>query len=613
LISFSSLRQRLIVILLLPAGLLLAGMGTAGFVHARNSLLEQWTEATILKLQRAAHHVDMRLDGPKEWMRMFQRAGRLDDARPVRRAILEQIRVMEGVVGVDLVWTDPRAREAWVEDPGVPMGTEGEWDMMTRRRGPVPEAIPPRYDPSVNRETVSLVSRLTDDDGGELGRLEVALRFDYLVDAVVASGWWREHEAFLVDRAGRVLTDNLPKHRERFDGTGGPLEERTLAALRDRDFGTVFGPGRPPDRVAGFHRLREAPWSLVIVAPGDRILEDLLAFRNVYSLVVGAFVLVILLLIRFAADRVISSVREISDAAARVADGEYETSLPAKGRDEIGELARDFNRMTIRLKERDRLKAALDLAREVQQNLLPSEGLRRPGLEILGRIVYCDETGGDYYDIVEMPELGERVAVAIGDVSGHGISAALLMTTVRALIRSRLAGPGDLADVVADANRHLCRDTERGGAFMSLFLMTLDPGRDEIRWVRAGHDPAWVFDPAADAFELLTGEGMVLGVDPETPYVENRYAGWTPGKRVILGTDGIWETRCPDGAHFGKERLEAIVREGRTRKAAGLLDTLFAALEDFRGAAPRADDATLVAAIREPEVGPASDAPASDT
>lgn len=613
-LSFSSLQQRLAVLLLLPVSLLLVGMGVAGFVHARRTLLDQWTEATILKLQRAAHHVDMRLARPKEWMRMFHEVGRHANARAVQKAILEQLRAAEGVARVDLEWTDPRAREAWNAGVngrmGMPMGMgmNGNWPMMGQWRESVAEVTPPRYDPAVDGETVSLISELVDTEGQPLGRLEVAFRFVFLVDAVVDSGWWQEHQAFLVDRTGRVLTDNLPKHRSQFTETHEHLEEKTLAALRKRDSGTVLGEGHPPVRVSGFYRLHEAPWSLVIIAPGNRILGNIVGFRNAYILIGGAFILGILLLIRFAGGRIVSSVRKVSDAASRVAAGEYENPLPVKDRDEIGELTRSFNRMMAHLKERDRLKTSLDLAREVQQNLLPSAGLRRPGLEILGRSVYCDETGGDYYDIVRLPELGNRVAVAAGDVVGHGISAALLMTTVRALLRSRLAGPGDLADVVGDVNRHLCRDTEETGAFMSLFLMTADPDRDEIRWVRAGHDPAWVHDPKSDSFELLAGEGMVLGVDPETPYTENRYDGWTPGKRVIIGSDGIWEAENPEGAHFGKERLEAVIQSAPDNSPEALIQAVFSALQDFRGPVPPADDATLVVAARHPNGESASTA-----
>lgn len=601
-LSFSSLQQRLAVILLLPVSLLLVGMGVAGFVHARRSLLDQWTEATILKLQRAAHHVDMRLARPKEWMRMFHEAGRQASARAVQKAILDQLRAVEGVARVDLNWTDPRMRETWNDGGngrmGMGMGMNGDWPMMGQWRQSVAEVTPPRYDPAVDGETVSLVSELTDADGRTLGRLEVALRFNFLVDAVVDSGWWQEHQAFLVDRTGRVLTDNLPKHRSQFTETHEHLEEQTLAALRERDSGTVLGEGHPPGRVSGFYRLHEAPWSLVIIAPGDRILGNVVGFRNAYILIGGGFILVILLLIRFAGGRIVSSVREVSDAAGRVANGEYEKPLPVKDRDEIGELIRSFNRMMAHLKERDRLKTSIDLAREVQQNLLPSKGLRRPGLEILGRSVYCDETGGDYYDIVRLPELGNRVAVAAGDVVGHGISAALLMTTVRALLRSRLAGPGDLAEVASDVNRHLCRDTEETGAFMSLFIMTADPERDEIRWVRAGHDPAWVYDPQTDSFELLAGEGMVLGVDPEAPYTESRYPSWTPGKRVILGSDGIWEAEGPEGERFGKERLESVIQNAPDKSPEALIQAVFSGLREFRGSVPQADDATLVVAAR---------------
>jgi sigma-B regulation protein RsbU (phosphoserine phosphatase) len=102
--------------------------------------------------------------------------------------------------------------------------------------------------------------------------------------------------------------------------------------------------------------------------------------------------------------------------------------------------------------------------------------------------------------------------VVVGDITGHGVDAALLMATARAFLRMRASQPGTLTDTVTAMNRHLVEDVSETGKFMTLFFLTLDVGKKTIEWVRAGHDPAWLYDPDEDRFEDLKGAGVALGV-----------------------------------------------------------------------------------------------------
>jgi hypothetical protein len=141
--------------------------------------------------------------------------------------------------------------------------------------------------------------------------------------------------------------------------------------------------------------------------------------------------------------------------------------------------------------EHDKIKQSLDLAREVQQNLLPNKNPQMERLDIAGRSIYCDETGGDYYDFIS-GGTGENgpITIAIGDVSGHGISSALLMATVRSSLRQRLSQPGDAGGIISDVNRQLVQDVEDSGQFMTMFYLSIDAAKMHAHWVRAGHDPA---------------------------------------------------------------------------------------------------------------------------
>ena len=268
--------------------------------------------------------------------------------------------------------------------------------------------------------------------------------------------------------------------------------------------------------------------------------------------------------------------------------------LPAKTRDEVGQLIESFNTMALQLEERIRLKEALDLAMEVQQSLLPREAPQIEGLDIAGKSIYCDETGGDYYDFLEFSELEGRLGVVVGDVAGHGIGAALIMATVRSLLRSRITQPGTLAEIIRDVNRLLCLDTSQTSSFMTLFFMFADRLNRKINWVRAGHDPAIIYDSSTDSFNELRGSGIALGVDETLSFHEYEYGDWADGQIIVIGTDGIWEAENDATERFGKERLREIIREHRDASAQEILQTITDELTEFRKTEPQQDDITLV-------------------
>ena len=245
--------------------------------------------------------------------------------------------------------------------------------------------------------------------------------------------------------------------------------------------------------------------------------------------------------------------------------------------------------------EQDRIKHSLSLAREVQQSLLPHKSPKMDGLDIAGKSIYCDETGGDYYDYIYGGQ-GEnkKISVAIGDVAGHGISSALLMATVRSSLRQRSSLPGSVASIISDVNHQLVEDVEDSGQFMTMFYMTIDPMSMQAHWVRAGHDPAIFYDPGSDTFEELGGSGIALGVDENWNYKAYEKTGLDKGQIIFLSTDGIWEAFNPKGEMFGKERICDIIRKNSVLSAEEIVHKMFAALKSFQQGAPIEDDITLV-------------------
>jgi serine phosphatase RsbU (regulator of sigma subunit) len=246
-------------------------------------------------------------------------------------------------------------------------------------------------------------------------------------------------------------------------------------------------------------------------------------------------------------------------------------------------------------KEHKRVRQYLSLAMEVQQNLLPKTNPQVDGLDIAGKSIYCDETGGDYYDFLEVGNPAEgKIGIVVGDVSDHGIPSALLMATVRALIRQRCSSFGKIDQVVSDVNRQLAADVKDSGRFMTLFYTEIDTPNNSIRWVNAGHEPAMVYDPATDSFSDLNGSNnLPLGVFEDAEFEEKKRE-LTPGQVIIIATDGIWEARNPDGKMFGKDRIYEIIRQNASASANEIQNAALESLERFQKEAKLEDDLTLV-------------------
>lgn len=285
----------------------------------------------------------------------------------------------------------------------------------------------------------------------------------------------------------------------------------------------------------------------------------------------------------------------LSAAADRLATGDFEARVEIASRDEFGAMGRIFNRVGPQLKEHYRNREALQAAVEIQQSLLPRSAPQVPGLDIHAMSLYSEKLGGDYHDFLCVGEGGaQRLCAAVGDVSGHGVPSAITMATARAFLRLRASLPGTLAEIVADVNRKFVEDVEYSGEFMTLFLARIDRTAFQVQWVRAGHDPAFLYDPQQDRFRDLAGEGAPLGLSDTTRFFESTLP-LAVGQVIIIGTDGIWEARNPSGQMFGKGRLMQVIRENAVEPAKAIAIAVLDAVEEFRNQEEQADDITVMA------------------
>ncbi|MGH7214720.1 MAG: SpoIIE family protein phosphatase [Tepidisphaeraceae bacterium] len=287
---------------------------------------------------------------------------------------------------------------------------------------------------------------------------------------------------------------------------------------------------------------------------------------------------------------------QLSGHVSRVGGGDFDARIHLDGAREFTTLSNDINRMAAGLRQRMELEQSLALATQIQQSLLPRGTPRVRGLDIAGQSRYCDSTGGDYYDFIDVAGLGEgRALVAVGDVMGHGIGAALLMATARAALRAGASSPDhpSLADLMARVNHVLTHDA-RHGLFMTMALLIIDAGTSTVRWASAGHDPTMLFDLRTDQFLDLEGGDIPLGVSDGVEYSEFTRTGLRTGSILVVGTDGIWEARNEADEMYGKERLRELVRQNAQGTAEEISRALDKALVRFIGNAPVRDDVTFV-------------------
>lgn len=486
----------------------------------------------------------------------------------------------------------------------------------------------PHVDPTSRKLVGSVGYAIRDRQGNAVGLAVVDLLLaDILQKTVVNSEWGGDQKPFLLLREDHPATgapglrilgqiDYIKGRRHwmtpiEWEWLSSDDDVKFAAFLRDvheKEAGTMRLPYKGEDSVWAFASHPEYTYAIIVPETAvseipDNIVGGITGFFDQWRWYSGAAAHVVVLLSAivawFWARSSTRPLLAIAQAAKRIGSGEFDVRIDSWTGDERDSLIQTINEVGPKLKEHLKIRRDLELARTVQEHLLPRSQPHIPGWDISGDIVYCEQTGGDYYDYLTVNGVeGEAHAVVVGDVTGHGVPSALLMSSARAMLHGLSGARVPLERRIAMANRLLNYDLDETGRFLTLFYLQLKPDSEDIRWVRAGHDPAIMYDSETDSFSELKGDGLPLGINPDTDF-EAGFCTVKEGVTIVMATDGVWEALNAQGEMFGKERLLAIIRENADKEARSLQTAIFRAVEDFIDGAEQLDDITVVVIRRD--------------
>ena len=261
-------------------------------------------------------------------------------------------------------------------------------------------------------------------------------------------------------------------------------------------------------------------------------------------------------------------------------------------------LALDYGQLARRAAREESFRKEVEIAGSVQARLFPQTLPPINGVDYTGICRPAREIGGDSFDFIALG--ADRLGVAVGDISGKGVAAALLMANLQALLRSHAPLRGvELCDLMSDINRLLVASIP-DNRFATFFYGVLDPARQRLTYVNAGHNPPLLLRSAGDdngrsSVLRLEPTGTMLGMFPDSAY-EQRDVAVSPGDVLLAYSDGVCDALNASGEDYGDERLEAVVRTNAGLTAAGLQDRILDDVASFGNGVPPFDDMTLVVA-----------------
>jgi len=482
----------------------------------------------------------------------------------------------------------------------------------------------PTVDPTTRQAVSTMGYPIRDKNGTFLGVSAVEVPHTTMLGLTdLKSRWSDETQSFMVARfpGDTTTNDGLLILAQQSYGEGGGSHwmagiehewmesddpeafKELLLAMKESESGFMRLPYKGKDSVWAY--ASNPDYSIILIAPETVIaqLPDKVTgaldglfdeMRDISAIISGVMLIVTGLIAWFGSRTVTRPMIAMAHAARELAKGDFSVRMTGRTGDERDVLIDSFNDMVPQLQERMHLRRDLEIAEEVQKLLLPRSKPSLPGYDLSGGITFCDQTGGDYFDFIEVEsDEGKALGVVLGDVSGHGVASALLMATARGQLNALSQLPLRPEQRINAINTFLSRDMDGTGRFLTLFYLRLKENDPTVCWVRAGHDPAIRYTSETDAFSELNGDGLALGVLEDFDF-QSYETTLTPNEVLVMATDGVWEARGVSGEMFGKQRMLAIVKESAHKSAEDIRVAIMTAVDEYQANGQEDDIAVVV-------------------
>jgi sigma-B regulation protein RsbU (phosphoserine phosphatase) len=645
-----SLAGRLALLIVLGAGLVLLTVLFLSHCSFRRLFVQQVHERSATLTRSAVNRIDSRMGRAEAALLEAAVAFALlpqerESAENLLRATLERQSDLCGMTIAlapgDEARRDYRLLSSWKKDRTVVVATDDRPDKSYQQDW--------FYLPFFLQRPVWTEPYYDDEAGETMVTFAVPVLEEGKVEAVIAGDvsleWIRRMlndlplgpggQAILLSRLGRYISH--PERRLEMRETVFSLAEslatpEARTALTDLGRRMLQGASgqvsyrRPLDQKPAFLHYRPVPssgWVLGVVIPEQQIHSATARVNRVNGLagLVGtALLLAAALGVGWSVAR---PLKKLAGAADRLARGDFEAPLPAiRSRDEVGRLNESFGRMRVDLRRyieqltattaaKEKIASELAIAREIQLGIVPKlfpPFPNRPDLDLYARLVPALEVGGDFYDFALLDE--DHLYVAIGDVSGKGVPASLLMAVGKTLLKTVMQTVRDPAQALCQVNEELAEDND-SCMFITVFCGMINLRSGDLLYANAGHNPPLLVSPDNHLRVLDTPPGPALGALPGSTY-QSRSLRMSGADLLLLYTDGVTEAMDTENNLFGDRRLHDLVRRQQDLSAHALITAVEGAVQQHGAGAGQSDDITLLAVRHDPGEGQPPDPPAAD-
>ncbi len=355
-----------------------------------------------------------------------------------------------------------------------------------------------------------------------------------------------------------------------------------------------------------FTRLPSSNWTLGVIFPEDELYSELNYLNNVI-VAIGIFGFVLLLLIIvFISNKLTKPLISLSDAAKEIGDGNLNVILPdAASKDEVGKLTLSMRQMQSKLKEyikdlkestaeKEKFESELRIAQQIQHGMIPKIFPPYPDIptiDLYAKLLSAKKVGGDLYDYFFIDDT--HLCIAIGDVSGKGVPASILMAVTRTLLRAKAVSGIRSDELINHMDKEL-KASHDSRLFVTFFLGIIDLSTGEMDYTSSGHNPPYLIHSDGTIEKMIVNPGLPLGIGVQKKYISRRII-IMPSETIVLFTDGVTEAMNIEDVMFEEERLENVLKKAASLEVTDLVESVFESVKVFASDVAQYDDITVVA------------------